>query len=507
VALDFSNHDLNEDGVMMNEFPCLCVREDGEFAPCIDYVVRTFGRWLGVPTSCVTPEEVAQGGVRGEWPWVLVYGRPEDLPEAHQLVMQKLRPQAVLAVPRSTFFGEFFLTSPDLPEPAAALQEATTCEGFAKHCKVEGTSAAVLDLDLVAAAFWFLSRYEEYVTTTPETHNRFLASFSIAPPEMYDQPVVNRWFEQIERTFRQLMGQAQPIYTPAKSCIVLTHDVDLLRKYRGLMGVRRTISAMMRGDASEATSEIRMASLVLAGLRRDPYDSFDDMFSLKERIGAPSSWFLMGGGDAPLDGDYSLTDQPVRELITRILAGGDEIGLHPSYETYRSPEKILTEMHALEKAVGHAVIGARQHYLRFALPETWYAQGQCGLRYDSSLGFPDRAGFRCGWSGCLRPFDVEKRMELPIIELPLVAMDITLAVYEKIPSEKAIERLARLLDASQTRGGGFVFLWHNTLHDPRAYPGYWDTVEYFLFACAGTAEFVQASRLCEEFELRMVTTG
>ncbi|MGB9693011.1 MAG: hypothetical protein ACPL7D_12685, partial [Candidatus Sumerlaeaceae bacterium] len=149
----------------------------------------------------------------------------------------------------------------------------------------------------------------------------------------------------------------------------------------------------------------------------------------------------------------------------------------------------------------------RQHYLRFSVPDTWYIQGQCGLRYDTSVGFADRAGFRCGWSGCLRPFDVEKRMELPIIELPLVAMDITLAVYEKLPAEKAIERFARLLDASETRGGAFVLLWHNTLHDHRAFPGYWDTMEYFLFASAGTAEFVTAARLCEEFELRMVTTG
>lgn len=492
---------------MSNDVRCLCIRAGDEFSECVDYVVRTFGRWLGIPTSCCRPEEIGRSPTEEASLWAIVYLTEPETNDCLSLLEKHLRPSATLVIPRSSFFGPSFLVSPDLPEPAGTLEEALSPDGFQKHFQTLSPTSGAIGIDLIAAAFWFLSRYEEYVTATPEAHNRFLASFSIAPPELYDQPVVNRWFEQMERTLRELSGEKAAPSMPPKARIVLTHDVDLLRKYRGLMGVRRTIAAMMRGDAREATSEIRMASLVLAGLRRDPYDSFDEMFSLKERLAAPSTFFFMGGGDASLDGDYSLDDQVVRELLMRVVSTGDEVALHPSYESYRSAEKMLTEMQALEQAVGHAVIGARQHYLRFALPETWYVQGQCGLRYDSSVGFPDRAGFRCGWSGCLRPFDVEKRMELPIIELPLIAMDITLAVYEKIPAEKAVERLARLLDSSETRGGGFVFLWHNTLHDRRAYPGYWDTVEYFLFASAGTAEFVTAGRMCEEFELRLVTTG
>jgi peptidoglycan/xylan/chitin deacetylase (PgdA/CDA1 family) len=497
----------SKERVMMNDSVCLCVRAADEFAPCVDYVVRSFGRWAGAPSQTMAPEEMGSAAVKSAARLVFLYGRDDELPEWRRLAEQQLRPAAIIAITRSGFFGPGFLGMPDLPEPADKLTEMTDAAGFDKYRVRDGEHFAHVRADLVAAAFWFLSRYEEYVTSPPETHNRFLASFSIAPPEMYDRPVVNRWFERIAELIEELAGPGEKQFTPPKARIVLTHDVDLMRKYRGMMGVRRTISAMIRGDAREATSEIRTASLVLAGLRRDPYDSFDAMFSLEERIGAPSTFFLMGGGDAPLDGDYTLDDQPMRELLARIEAAGDEIGLHGSYESWRSPEQLLSEMQALERAVGHSVIGARQHYLRFALPETWYAQGQCGLRYDTTLSFPDRTGFRCGWSGCMRPFDIEKRIELPIVELPLVAMDVSLAVYEKIPAEHAIERLARLLDASQTRDGAFVLLWHNTLHDRRAYPGYWDTMEYFLFASAGTAEFCTAAQMCENFELRMVTTG
>lgn len=492
---------------MMNEQSYWCVRADDEFAACVDYVIRTFGRWRDVPTVCLPPGGMASGPGRENNRIVLLYGRLDEIEHWRPQVELSLKPRAIVGVERSAFFGPTFLEHPDLPEPATKLEEMTTPEGFAKVCERRSEKFAVVRADVVAAAFWFLTRYEEYVISTPETHDRFLCSFSMAPAQMYDQPVVNRWFERLEALIRDLAGDRGAPAMPPKGRIVLTHDVDLMRKYRGLMGVRRTISAMLRGDAQEATSEIRMASLVMAGLRRDPYDSFDNMFALKEKLGAPSTFFFMGGGDAPLDADYSLDDQPMKELLSQLTSRGDEIGLHPSYESYRDTSKMLAEMQALEKAVGHSVIGARQHYLRFAVPETWYVQGQCGLRYDTSVGFPDRAGFRCGWSGALRPFDVEKRLELPIIELPLVAMDISLAVYEKIPAEKAIERLAQLLNASQTRFGAFVLLWHNTLNDRRSYPGFWDTMEYFLFASAGTVDFATAAQVCEELELRMVKTG
>jgi len=487
----------------------LFVRAADEFAPCADYVMRTFARWIGWPLQIADFSERTQALRAGDPPVVeVLYATEEDISQAKAPTPAQPRPKLTVWVERSRFFGPNFLVLPDLPEAPAALLEAANRDGFRKYVERGEAGTLKLSLDLVAAAFWFLSRYEEYVVSTPDAHGRFLCAHSILGPEFYEEPLVNRWFERIEEMILGGIGRAPAgPETEQVPTFVLTHDVDVLRKYRGLSGLRRTVGAMMRGNAREATSEIRMASLVLAGLRRDPYDSFDDLFALKERLGAPSTFYLMGGGSAPLDCDYRLEDQPIRELFMRISANGDELGLHPSYETFRSPELIAQEARALAEASGQELVGARQHYLRIALPETWYALAQAGLRYDASLGFADRAGFRCGWSGCFRPFDLEKRQEVPMVELPLVVMDMTLAVYENIPSQLALERLAKLLAASATRGGAFVLLWHNTLNDKRMFPGYWDTFEYFVFASAGSVRFETAARLCEAYELRLVNVG
>jgi peptidoglycan/xylan/chitin deacetylase (PgdA/CDA1 family) len=235
-------------------------------------------------------------------------------------------------------------------------------------------------------------------------------------------------------------------------------------------------------------------------MRRDPYDSFDDLFSVKDRTGAPSTWFFMAGGTSPHDADYALTDPRLTQLIARVRSASDEIGLHPSYDSHRDGMLIARQAEALRSVTGKSVRGLRQHFLRFKTPDTWHAQMCANMHYDSTMGFADRAGFRCGWSGCYHPFDIEKRSELPIIEIPTVVMDMTLSVYERLPAENAVERLAMLLEASTTRGGCFVLLWHNTLRDEAVHPGYWGTLEYFLSAAAGSVRFTTLNGLCREFE-------
>ncbi|MBX7245978.1 MAG: polysaccharide deacetylase family protein [Candidatus Sumerlaeaceae bacterium] len=427
---------------------------------------------------------------------LLVYGNETDLGAAESSALEA-EFDFVIQIPDSGFFGDRFLESPDLPHLPELLRKAATSEGFRELVGFPSPKVAVLGFDLIASAFWFLTRYEEYVNSTPDQHGRFLCEHSLAPPELYDQPVVNRWFENLYSLILEGLKIPKPAFT-RRQTVALTHDVDLMRKYRGLRGARRFMSDTLTMRSS--AEEVRHASMVLAGLRRDPYDSFDQLFQLKEKLGAQSTFFFMAGGKTGHDCDYSLADSDVRQLMSRVRSNRDEIALHPSYETLTSPALIRSEAETLRKEMVKPLRGSRQHYLRFAVPETWRALVDAGIRYDSSLGFADRAGFRCGWSGCFHPFDLEKREVLPIIEIPLVVMDVSLAVYEKVPAEQSLERLAHLLDASHTEGGAYVLLWHNIMNDRATFPGYWDTLEYFIFAAAGSARFITLNNLCDEFE-------
>ena len=174
------------------------------------------------------------------------------------------------------------------------------------------------------------------------------------PPELFDRPLVNHWFAHLNEVVAGVVApqEVRPV-GQFRHTIALTHDVDVMRKYRGLRGARRALSEMVRSTAvADATGEMRYATLVLAGIRRDPYDSFDTLYTLKEKIGAQSTFFIMGGGHTSLDSDYNLDDPSVRQLLSRARAFRDEVAVHPSYNSCRSEPAIRSEMTAVSEAWG-----------------------------------------------------------------------------------------------------------------------------------------------------------
>ena len=51
------------------------------------------------------------------------------------------------------------------------------------------------------------------------------------------------------------------------------------------------------------------------------------------------------------------------------------------------------------------MIGYRNHYLRFKLPETWKYLADAGFEYDTTLGYSNALGYRNGMCHPFRPYD------------------------------------------------------------------------------------------------------
>ena len=78
-----------------------------------------------------------------------------------------------------------------------------------------------------------------------------------------------------------------------------------------------------------------------------------------------------------------------------------------------------------------------------------------------------RSGFRAGIAHPFRPWDVEHDRPLDLVEIPLAAMDVTLAEprYLGLSARTAERRLVALLDWAAEHGGGFSVLWHTDRFD------------------------------------------
>ena len=108
------------------------------------------------------------------------------------------------------------------------------------------------------------------------------------------------------------------------------------------------------------------------------------------------------------------------------------------------------------------------HYLRFEMPTTLIEWERADLKYESSLGFADIAGFRCGTCFDYKAFDPLLGENLKIIIRPLIAMECSVIDKRYMNNgmgEKAFEVFTSLKQACKNVGGNYTLLWHNSRLD------------------------------------------
>lgn len=335
----------------------------------------------------------------------------------------------------------------------------------------DGEEQLSIDVDLFGGIFFMLSRYEELITAARDEHERFPSSASLAVRAGFLQrPIADEYVEVLRCAIEHLwprLGLRRGSFAQR-----LSHDVDypvhpgwsvpaMVKAFGG--------DLLSRRDLSLATARVR--SLVARTRGRpteDPYFCFDLIMDLSEERGLRSSFYFMTGRTDPrYDGAYSLREPWMEALIARIHARGHEIGLHPSYGTFRDPELIRAERDALIETcerlgVTQAAWGGRQHYLRWENPITWRGWEEAGLAYDSSLGYGGDPGFRCGTCHEYPAYDLIERRSLRLRERPLVVMETGVTERAGQRASFSLEKIEHLRNRCRAFGGLFTLLWHNS---------------------------------------------
>jgi peptidoglycan/xylan/chitin deacetylase (PgdA/CDA1 family) len=326
--------------------------------------------------------------------------------------------------------------------------------------------------DLVASAFWHLSRYEERGGARDE-HGRFPARAALADPE---RPAV----DSLLRGFRDHVGDRG--WTPFT--VALTHDVDIPWRWsrpRALLGAAARVKAAA-GERRFGDAAADVVGLAAAPVRRlagtDPNWSYERIAALEREHGGRSTYFVMAGHEHPADGpDPAAYDRLRPAIVAEVAAQGDEVGLHASYLTSERPELLAAERERLESLTGARVPGMRFHYLRHDTHATLPELERLGFAYDSSQGYGDAIGLRAGLSFPYRPFHLVERRPLDLVELPMAVMDATLAErrFLGLTPREGLERTLRLLERVAAIGGTVAILWH-TDRFSREYARGWDRV-------------------------------
>ncbi len=355
------------------------------------------------------------------------------------------------------------LPTPGVAEPPPRLVERDAL-GYTVH------------YDVLALAWWMLSRYEEIGSGRLDEHQRFPAEASHAFRHGYlERPIVDEWFEVLAAAMQATWPHLA--LREHRYGLVLSHDVDTPARY-GLTNVFRlglTMLVDLLRDRHRDRRALLMAPWIWANTRRrldprDPFNTFDWIMDRSEAAGLRNAfYFICGHTDARRDGYYSPEDPAILDLMRRIHMRGHEVGLHPSFNTFRDPAALLAEARTLRQACKRAGVslsgmGTRMHYLRWDTPLTLQGLEAAGITYDTTLGYAKHPGFRCGTCHEYQAFDPVRGAAMKLRLRPLVVMESTVMralSRETLPHVAA--RLEKLMQACHRVQGQFTLLWHNTM--------------------------------------------
>jgi hypothetical protein len=334
------------------------------------------------------------------------------------------------------------------------------------------------DFDIAAATFMLASEFQDLISLERDEFDRLRAMDSLQDKlGILDLPVVNYYSMFLKKKVEESFGVRleSKKYGEEDHALALTHDVDYTSSLN-LRMIRRNIlgHAILNNDGltpNERAMKLLYPLFAIAGYD-PPKSGLKFLRRMETQKKLKSTFFIKTGATAKQDVNYNYDSRPFGRFVNSLTDNGFEIGIHPSMKTYIDGEQLHVEKARLEKLAGKQINSVRQHYLKFTAGKTIGIWEKAGLRYDSTLGFSRKAGFRNSVAFPFPLYNFEKDRISTVTELPLIIMDGTFADNRTVTPDETFDKMKKLVDETKAAHGAASILFHNSLTDPIDFPGY-----------------------------------
>jgi len=309
--------------------------------------------------------------------------------------------------------------------------------------------------DILASSFFMLTRWEEAVLKDKDSLGRFDAEKSlIIKHRLWKRCIVNEYIEIFWALLQSggFLGKRKESHFDA----YVTHDIDLIKKFRSWLDKLRFLK-----EAAKKSSVLRLpfylSKYVLS--KNDPYDNLEYISESTHKKGLKAIFYFKTGATHTLYDKNLYNTKDLARTFELLEERNQEIGIHPSFETFEDENILRSEILKLKKDTGQSVKHSRQHYLRFKIPATWRILSNCDVKTDSTMMYTHYQGFRNGICQPFKVFDFEKRKLLAITELPLMFMETPILNKSNI---EILVTAKNLVNEVSKYNGQFVMVWHNS---------------------------------------------
>ncbi|MCA0431047.1 MAG: polysaccharide deacetylase family protein [Bacteroidetes bacterium] len=317
------------------------------------------------------------------------------------------------------------------------------------------TSKLTIPFDLFGAAFWLLTRYEEYLPHKIDKYQRF--SYKNALAYQYDfieMPIINFWLEELKKILTKNFN-SKIVFNKNKYQFLSSIDIDNAYNYKH-KGFVRTLAGFISDLKYKKSISERLN--VLLNTKRDPYDEYDFLVETHKKHNINCIYFILIGDYGINDKNHSATNSKFQSLIKR-LADYSMIGVHPSFGSKDKLQQLKIEINRLSNITHKNIRKSRQHFSILSFPKTYNQLLQASIIEDYSMGYTNCNGFRASY--CL-PFNWYNIIEEKITDLIVYPYCISEVTLIQKAANKNIEELYKPLINQIKKYNGFnCIIFHN----------------------------------------------
>lgn len=322
----------------------------------------------------------------------------------------------------------------------------------------ETDNESFVSYDVFTTVFYFATRYEEYLPSELDKHQRFKGEQSVfCKNNLLQIPYLNLLIQD----FANVLSQKFKSLVFEKPCFKALSTIDIDNAFAfAHKGIKRNVGGAMKDLVDLNFSQLSSRIKSNINDENDPYNTFDLIHSIHQYSTIPLTYFVLIGDYSAYDKNPHYTSKGFQSLLKRI-ANTNEMGLHPSYYAYEHLDKIREEKNRLENIIEKKVSSARCHFLRVNLPTTYRAFIEVGITDDYTMIYASQTGFRTGLCTPHKWFDLENNVSTNLTIHPSTIMEGTLRDYNKVAPHESIELINSYINTIKTVGGEFVSVWHN----------------------------------------------
>lgn len=356
--------------------------------------------------------------------------------------------------------GEVWIIPQGLLTQTAIHVQAIDCfewEGSKMFFRTSGD----IPFDVFSAAFYLLSRYEEYLPHEFDLYGRYAHTNSLAYREGFLQlPLVNIWIRHLQEFMQRNFSNSAFRLQHSKFSFVPTYDIDNAYSYLH-KPVWKNVLGFYRDLLQGKFDLVMERGNVYSGRKKDPFDTYGWIDGLHERYKlSPIYFFLTVIKRGKYDKNLLAGSKPLQQLYQR-LSRKYITGLHPSWQSGTDEWLLDKERTALQSIIDKPITISRNHYLRFSVPHTYRQLIAAGIQKDYSMAYGTVNGFRASYALPFRWYDLEKESVTDLELHPFCFMEANSFFEQHYSAAQAGEEMQYFHDIVKSVNGEFITLFHN----------------------------------------------